>query len=412
MGGAKRRVKNLFEKVREDINAVLSTMETEWISDIDAVGEEIEAATKNEDAGKVKRQKISNTCGIYDSLLEVLKTYEQVCQRDERLKILEEGTDLPNLNSAELKMAITQVLKDLKLSRDSFIGQQTYVPSILEVLYNAASNNDIKVFKETIENDKLPPNASKFILNYSFPKENWPPGAGAQSDKIPHLAAAKSNYDILDYLVDQNFNLDALDRSGKIVVEHLLSANLGESTRADKVLVKLFEYEETRKRFPPNSYSHFAVSCNWLNLVRDFIEKYEVTINSNNGRSGFTCLHEAVNGRHIEMFDLLMKYSPNLTAVDDNRKTVLHLACRVNFHQAVLALMDKESKLPGWIENGFRAPFSICLAADSLESFQVLSKYYDVNKKLATFLEVARSRNSKKILTWLQSLNPPQPTEA
>ena len=412
MGGAKRRVKNLFEKVKEDINAVLLKMENEWVSHIDAVSDDIETATKNEDVGKAKKQKLANTCGIYESLSDILTTHAEVSQRDQRLKTLEEGTNLPNIDSSQLKLAITKFLKDLKLSRDSFIGQQTYVPNILEVLYNAAINNNIKLFKESMENEKLPPNASKFILNYSFPKENWPPGAGAQSDKIPHLAGLKGSIDILEYLIDKNFSLDNLDRCGKIVSEYFLSTNPGKSIRAERIHVKLFESELVRKRLPPGAYSHFVVSCNWLNLFRDFLEKYNVSVHDRFGPHGYTCLHETIVRRKLGIFNLLMKHSPTLTTVDYKGQNVLHTACRVNFHQVISTILTKNPLLLVVVDNCNQTPILVALSADNLESFQALSKHYDINAKLIEWLEAARLKKATKILTWLQSLKPTRSTTA
>ena len=401
MAEAKQRVKTLFDKVREDINAVLSTMETEWICHIDAVGNDIETAQTNEDVGEAKKRRISNTGGIYDSLVDVLSKRQEAVELDERLKKLEKGTDLPNVNSADLKMAITKVLKDMKLSRDSLIDQQTYVPNILEVLYSAAINNDIKVFKESMENEKLPPNASKFILNYSFPMENWPMGEGFVSDKIPHLAALKGNLDILDYLVDNNFDLDNVDRNGKIVSQYLFATAAGKSTGAEKVHLKLFENEQARNLYPLKFIIHVVLSKNWFNVIKLFVDKYGSDINGLLVNHGATAHQEVTTKRNKVMFDFLMDYSPDLRRVDFDDRNVLHTACLVDFHQVIDILMTKKPELLEVMDNNYETPLEIAIGADHLESFKVLVKYFDINVKAKELLEIARQKNANKILTWI-----------
>ena len=404
MGGAKRRVKKLFEKVREEVNSVIHDVEKQWLHKIDEICSGIETATKNNDSGVAKKRKISHGCGIYESLDDVIRNHKEVSERDEGLKAMEAGTNLPNLDLPKLRMAMGQIMGELKLSSSSFNPPQTYVPNVLEVLFDAVVHDDVKTFSNTMENEKFPPNASKFILNYSFPNENWPKGEGAQSDKLLQLAAAKGSFGILDYLVDTSFNLDTVDRNGKHIANYLIDKESGKCSFTERIILKLFEIERVRKSYNPDWMLLFATRGGLFTFTQNLIEKYGASVNCKTKGKHYSVLQLSIEAKSKPVFDLLMKHSPNLSHVDHLGQNCLHTACSVNFHEVIDDMLKKDAKLYEVSDLKNQSPLILALNGDHVESFKAVAKYCDITKKLKEWQRLAELEGATKILKFLQTI--------
>ena len=63
--------------------------------------------------------------------------------------------------------------------------------------------------------------------------------------------------------------------------------------------------------------------------------------------------------------------------------------------------MTKRPELLEVMDNNSETPLEIAIGADHLESFKVLTKYFDINVKAKELLEIARQKNANKIMTWI-----------
>ena len=385
---------------------VVGEIESKWQDSLGNNEKEIDEIVKEE--GSPKKRKISHEYDIYyETLGGFAKNYQDAAFRDKRLKILTNASTLPKMNELVLKNSIEKVFHDLKLSYLAFHSTGTYVPTILEDLYDAAVANNVTTFEIILENDKLPSKFLDFLLNYEFPLQGWKSGENAPSDKIAHLAAINKSIEILECIVNKaDINLDVQDCHGKSIFFYLVYQRPETPYKSsENVFLRLYEIERVRHEFPPNFVMLMALRLNYEHLFRATIDKYGADVNlpfKPDQDTTTTVLHVAISLKRAVMFDIILQRAPFPYVMDSRKRNCLHIACVVNFEQVIEKLINMCPIMLEQEDIDGDTPWMLAVNNDSLNAFTVIVKYINFNKQQRRRVEVlAVQHQSVKILAYL-----------
>ena len=318
-----------------------------------------------------------------------------------------------------------------------------YVPNLLQKLRNAIYKKDTETFKSVMENPDMPPNAVKYFLDYRFNSiadlesakdPDYNPEANvieSESDddndddeeNIPvrkysllMAAALSESVEIVRFLIHFD-GVDLMETfDGKNIVHHLLELRKPTddiSCEVEKLVEEILELQPKLANSTDAdgaSLFQLVVKAKSAYLSRILVEKYNMDVDAQL-EDGSTPLMTAIRVKSKSVFDQLiaLKASPAVTGKDNI--SCLHEACKLNWPDAVEAILPKFPDMLKWEDSEKSTPLSLIIDCDSAVALQAVAKCVHYGSLLVENPNIDELRTSavqkgaQKVADWFKSFD-------